>query len=133
MATSSNVQEEMQVLKDDIAKIRTDLGDLIDQLKELGMQKVNETRDTLGDELDAQREKLRATFNRARERGRGTAEEFEQPRLKGLNANANAIDSGMAVGGKKTIINSARVGLEGNLGLTARGLLLANSIFVELV
>jgi ElaB/YqjD/DUF883 family membrane-anchored ribosome-binding protein len=78
MATSNNVQEELQVLKDDITKIRTDLGDLIEQLRELGLQKINETRDTLEDELDSQREKLRATFNRARERGRGTAEEFEQ-------------------------------------------------------
>ncbi len=75
---SSNVQEEMQVLKDDVAKLRSDIAGLVDLFKELGLQKVNEARDTIEGELDEQREKLRAMFNSARERGKGTVDDLEQ-------------------------------------------------------
>ena len=75
---SNNVQEELQVLKDDVTKLRSDIAGLVDLFKELGLQKVNEARGTIEDELDEQREKLKARFNSARERGKGTVEDLEQ-------------------------------------------------------
>jgi ElaB/YqjD/DUF883 family membrane-anchored ribosome-binding protein len=75
---SNNVQEELQILKDDVAKLRVDISDLVTALRQLGVQKIDEARGTLEEELEEQREKLRAGFNRARERGRGAADEFEQ-------------------------------------------------------
>ena len=75
---SNNVQDEMKVLKDDVAKLRADITDLVGLLKDLGLQKVDETRDSIEDEIREQREKLRVTMNRARERGRGAASDFEQ-------------------------------------------------------
>jgi hypothetical protein len=45
------------------------------------------------------------------------AEKFEQPGLKGLDANADAIDPGIAIAGKIAVINSTGIGLEGNLAI----------------
>jgi len=75
---SNNVQDELQVLKDDVAKLRSDITGLVDLFKDLGVKKVNETRNTLEDEFDEQREKLRARFNSARERGKGVVDELEE-------------------------------------------------------
>ena len=72
------VQDEMQVLKDDVAKLRSDVADLVGMLKDLGLSKVNETRENLGEELREQREKLRAEFNRAKERGKSAVDEVGQ-------------------------------------------------------
>lgn len=75
---NNNVQEELQVLRDDVTKLRSDIASLVDVLKELGLQKAHEARDTLEDEFDVQKEKLRARFNSAREHGKGTVEDLEQ-------------------------------------------------------
>lgn len=75
---SNNVQEELQTLKDDVAKLRSDVADLVAMFKDLGVQKVHETRDSIEEELRDQREKLRAEFDRVRERGKGAVDEFEQ-------------------------------------------------------
>jgi ElaB/YqjD/DUF883 family membrane-anchored ribosome-binding protein len=75
---SNNVQEELQILKDDVAKLRSDISDLVGVLKQLGVTKINEARGSLEEEIEEQREKLRAGLNRARERGKGAADEFEQ-------------------------------------------------------
>lgn len=77
MATA-NVQEELQVLKDDISRLRKDVSDMTGILKNLGMEKLDETRETLEDELKAQREKLRLLLAQARERGRSAADDLEQ-------------------------------------------------------
>jgi len=75
---NNNVQEEMQVLKDDVTKLRSDIANLVEVLKQLGLQKAQETRGTLEDEFDVQREKLKARFNSARERGKGAVDELEE-------------------------------------------------------
>jgi hypothetical protein len=46
-----------------------------------------------------------------------SAEKLKQPRLKGLDANADAIDSGFAIAGKIAVIDGARISLEGNLAI----------------
>lgn len=75
---SNNVQEELQVLKDDVSKLRTDIAGLVDVLKDLGLQKVSETRGTIEEEFDVQREKLKAKFENVRERGQDTVDELGQ-------------------------------------------------------
>lgn len=75
---ANNVQDEVKVLKDDVAKLRSDITDLVDLLREIGLQKVDETREGIEDEIREQREKLRVTMNRAREQGRAAAGDFEQ-------------------------------------------------------
>jgi ElaB/YqjD/DUF883 family membrane-anchored ribosome-binding protein len=75
---SPNVQEEVQVLKDDVAKLRSDVSELVGLLKDLGLQKVDQTRDTVEEELQEQRERLRLAMGRARERGRSAVEDVEQ-------------------------------------------------------
>ena len=75
---ASNVQEEMQILKDDVAKLRADITDLVGLLKDLGLQKVDETRGNVEEELKEQRAKFQEALNRARERGMGSVEDLEQ-------------------------------------------------------
>lgn len=75
---SPNIQEEVQVLKDDVSKLRNDVSDLVGLLKDLGLQKVDETRDSVEEELQEQREKLRLALGRARERGRSAVDDVEQ-------------------------------------------------------
>lgn len=75
---SPNVQEEVQVLKDDVAKLRADVSDLVGLLKDLGLQKVDQTRDNLEEELQEQRERLRLAMGHARERGRSAVDDVEQ-------------------------------------------------------
>jgi ElaB/YqjD/DUF883 family membrane-anchored ribosome-binding protein len=75
---SPNIQEEMQVLKDDVEKLRSDISDLVGLLKDLGLQKIDETRGTVEEELQEQREKLRVVLGRARERGKSAVDDVEQ-------------------------------------------------------
>lgn len=74
---ANNIQEEVQALKSDIAKIRTDIQDLISQLKEIGKQKIDEVRDSFESELSEQKERVRATTGRVKARGREAADEIE--------------------------------------------------------
>lgn len=75
---SPNVQEEVQVLKDDVAKLRSDVSDLVGLLKDLGLQKIDETRGSVEEELQEQRERLRVAFGHARDRGKSAVEDVEQ-------------------------------------------------------
>jgi len=74
---SPNVQEELQVLKGDVEKLRTDISDLVGLLKDLGLKKVDETRGSVEEELKEQREKLRVAMNQARDRGMGAFDDVE--------------------------------------------------------
>ncbi|MEJ2760646.1 MAG: hypothetical protein P8126_03675 [Gammaproteobacteria bacterium] len=75
---ANNVQEELQILKDDVAKLRADITDLVGLLKDLGLQKVDETRGNVEEELKEQRARFQEALNRARERGMGSVEDLEQ-------------------------------------------------------
>lgn len=74
---NDNVQDEFKVLKDDVAKLRKDVSDLAGLLKDLGLQKVDETRESVEDELQAQREKLRQALGEARNRSRSALDDVE--------------------------------------------------------
>lgn len=73
-----NLQEEMQIIKDDMAKLRADVSDLVGLLKDLGAEKAGEARATVEEELREQREKLRRALGSAKERGKKTADDLEE-------------------------------------------------------
>lgn len=75
---SNNIQEELQTLKSDISQLRADIQGLMGLVKEEGVSRVNDAKHYLEDELDGQRERIRETFNRAKECGKGTADEVER-------------------------------------------------------
>lgn len=73
-----DMQEELQTIKDDVAKLRSDIADLVGLLKDLGAEKVGEAKTTVEEELRAQREKLRRALGSAKERGKRTADDIEE-------------------------------------------------------
>ena len=75
---NGNIQDEVQAIKNDINQIRADVQLLIEELKKEGLRKVGETRSHLEDELDEQKERLRASLNRARDCGLGTVDDLER-------------------------------------------------------
>ncbi|HKI73064.1 MAG TPA: SIMPL domain-containing protein [Pseudomonadales bacterium] len=77
MATETNLHEEFETLKEDVAKLRTDVGDLLSVLKAMGAEKVGDARESLDDELARRREELRAALKGARARGEHAAEALE--------------------------------------------------------
>lgn len=73
-----NVQDELQTLKDDVAKLRADVSELVGLLKDLGAEKIDEARGTVEEQLQARREKLRESVDRAKARGKKTADDIEE-------------------------------------------------------
>ena len=69
MATETNLHEEMETLKADVAKLRSDVGDLLDVLKALGAEKVGDAKATLDEQLERRREELRDALMGAKARG----------------------------------------------------------------
>ena len=70
-----NLQEEMQNIKDDVAKLRADVSDLVGLLKDLGAEKAGEAKASVNEEL---RERLRQAVGGAKERGQKAADEVEE-------------------------------------------------------
>lgn len=77
MATETNLNQEFETLRADVAKLRSDVGDLLDVLKALGAEKVSDARTTLDEELLKRREELRAALNGAKARGERAAQAVE--------------------------------------------------------
>lgn len=73
-----NVQDELQTLKDDVAKLRADVSELVGLLKDLGAEKIDEARGTVEEQLQARREKLRESVDRAKARGKKAADDIEE-------------------------------------------------------
>lgn len=72
-----SLHDEMDSLKEDMAKLQGDVGDLLGLIKEIGAEKVAETRSTLRDGLDEQRERLWDAVGRAREQGQRRVNDLE--------------------------------------------------------
>lgn len=72
-----NVQDEIQNLKDDVSKLRSDVSELVGVLRDLGVEKIDEARGNVEDELRARREQLRESVDKAKARGRKTADDIE--------------------------------------------------------
>lgn len=77
MATEPNLQEELETLKADVAKLRGDVGDLLDVLKSLGAEKWDDTKASLDDELEKRRREIRDALAGAKARGERTAQAVE--------------------------------------------------------
>ncbi|MEX0943877.1 MAG: hypothetical protein WD002_15195 [Pseudomonadales bacterium] len=77
MATENNLKDEMDVLKADLAKLRGDVGELVDLLKSLGEEKVSDAKSSLDDELERRRAELRAALSGARVRGEKAVDALE--------------------------------------------------------
>lgn len=73
-----DLQEEMQTLKDDVAKLRADVSDLVGLLRDLGSEKVGEARASVEEDIEELRERLRTAVGGAKERGQKAADEVEE-------------------------------------------------------
>ena len=77
MANDSNLQQEFDTLKEDVAKLRGDVGDLLDVLRALGAEKVSDAKEGFDEELARRREELREALAGAKARGQRTAKAVE--------------------------------------------------------
>jgi len=75
MADDDGVREELETLRADFAKLQSDVGELVQALKEAGSERVNSARDGVADELRRRRERLEERLGAARDRGRRVADE----------------------------------------------------------
>ena len=70
------LEDELKELRADFARMQDDIADLAGALRELGVRKVDEARDSAEEELRARREQLREHLRSARTRGRETVEDL---------------------------------------------------------
>jgi ElaB/YqjD/DUF883 family membrane-anchored ribosome-binding protein len=77
MATDTNLQNELETLKADVAKLRSDVGDLVNTLKALGVEKASGAKASLDEELEKRREELRDALKGAKARGERAANAVE--------------------------------------------------------
>ena len=77
MATDTNLQNELETLKADVAKLRSDVGELVDTLKALGVEKVSGAKASLDEELEKRREELRDALKGVKARGERAASAVE--------------------------------------------------------
>ena len=78
MATNDDVQAEVKRLKDDLGKLRGDVSSLVDVLRELGIEKANATKESLTEEMQKRREKVREAINKARTVGESQIDDIEE-------------------------------------------------------
>ena len=78
VGNTKTVQDELEVLKKDVTKLRSDVAELVNILKGLGIDKINEARDSVEEEVREQRENLRMKYKNAKQRGKLAADELEE-------------------------------------------------------
>ncbi len=64
--TENKVQAELKQLKDDLGKVRSEVADLMSALKDLGVNKAENVKQSIEDEVRARREELRRLASQAR-------------------------------------------------------------------
>lgn len=72
-----DLHAELDTIKADMAKLRVDVAELGDILRELGAEKIGGARESVADEVRRAREELDRRFQSARQRGRKAAEDVE--------------------------------------------------------
>jgi ElaB/YqjD/DUF883 family membrane-anchored ribosome-binding protein len=72
------LQQELDTLKEDVAKLRTDVQSLTKALKDLGLEKVQGVRSTLAEEILAARGELQRRVGHARDYGRRAVDSLEE-------------------------------------------------------
>ena len=78
MAANEDLHTEINKLKDDITKLRGDVGDLLQVLREAGIDKFAQSRESFDEELQKGREKVRATMDKARVSGEKALNDLEE-------------------------------------------------------
>lgn len=73
----ASVEEELDALKEDLARLRADIGDLAGVLKDLGVERAEHIRSSVEDEVRTRREALRRRLDSTRARGRKAVDDLE--------------------------------------------------------
>ncbi|MCF8107234.1 MAG: hypothetical protein K9K64_17290 [Desulfohalobiaceae bacterium] len=63
-------QQELESLKSDMTQLRTDLGELMERFREMGHERVDETRSRARSEVERRRDQLNQAYEKARQEGR---------------------------------------------------------------
>lgn len=74
----TDLNKEIQTLREDVAKLRADLSGVAGALKDLGKGRVEEAKSTLTELAEALREELRKGMEGARSRGKRSVETVEE-------------------------------------------------------
>lgn len=70
------LEDELRELRADFAKMQEDIGDLAGALRDLGVRKADQARESAEDELRARRDQIREQLRSARARGRETVDDL---------------------------------------------------------
>jgi len=73
-----DLNKEMETLRDDMAKLRTDLSAIADTLKDVGRGRVDEAKASLSSLAESLKEELRKGLEGARDRSKKSVETVEQ-------------------------------------------------------
>jgi ElaB/YqjD/DUF883 family membrane-anchored ribosome-binding protein len=76
--TDSTLQQELNTLKEDVAKLRADVQNLTSALKDLGVEQVEGIRSTVAEEIRAARGELQRRAGQARDYGRRAVDSLEE-------------------------------------------------------
>ena len=78
MAASEELQDEIKRLKEDLGKLRGDVGDLLQVLRAAGLEQVAKSKDNITDELQRHREKVKAAVDKARLNSEKALDDLEE-------------------------------------------------------
>ena len=74
----NDLQNQLNDLKADLKNLQTDVGELVEILKALGLQKADGIKSSVKDDLQSKREELRRRWDRVRDRERKTVDDLEE-------------------------------------------------------
>jgi ElaB/YqjD/DUF883 family membrane-anchored ribosome-binding protein len=74
----TSLEKELEALRADMAKLRSDLAGLADAVKDAGQRRVDGARESLADLAGALRDELKGAFDGARDKSRKSVETVEQ-------------------------------------------------------
>jgi ElaB/YqjD/DUF883 family membrane-anchored ribosome-binding protein len=78
MTANDDLHQELKQLKNDFSQLRGDVGDLLQVLRDAGLERMANTKTDVNDELRTRREQVRSALNKARAQGEEVYEDFEE-------------------------------------------------------
>lgn len=76
--SESKLNDELDTLKEDIAKLSRDVGSLLGVFKDLGAEQVDGAKESVDDEVTRRREEIRNSLLGIKARGESTAASIEE-------------------------------------------------------